>query len=352
MVEEIVPDLFRIEIPLLNTPLKSLNSYVIKGKGRSLIIDTGLDRQECMDAMQSGLGELGIDLKDTDIFLTHIHADHSGLISRLANDSTLLYCSKQDAIAFNSVWDNPWEELRDFILVNGFPENELQEAFERHPGFNFEPRQLACQIVNEDYTIEIGNYHFKCIETPGHAPGHLCLYEQNQKILISGDHVLGDITPNITLMVDDCNPLKDYLGSLAKIHVLEIDQVLPGHRSLFANCKARIEEINHHHRTRLNEALTIVANGNENAYQVAAKMSWDMVGSWQAFPKPQKLFATWEALAHLKYLEEQDQISKELRDGKYIYHSNNEYMKFARSISLTSGSNLLDLAKNKSMASK
>jgi hypothetical protein len=62
MCEEILPNLFRNKIPLPESPLKYLNSYIIKDPERSLIIDTGLNREECLEAMQKGLDTLGIDL--------------------------------------------------------------------------------------------------------------------------------------------------------------------------------------------------------------------------------------------------------------------------------------------------
>ena len=88
MCEEVLPGLFRLKIPLPDSPLKYLNSYVIKGVDRSLIIDTGLNRKECLEAMQKGLSTLGVDLEAADIFVTHLHADHFGLVTKLATDST------------------------------------------------------------------------------------------------------------------------------------------------------------------------------------------------------------------------------------------------------------------------
>ena len=84
MVEEISKNLFRAEIPLPRNPLKYTNSYIIKSADRNLIIDTGLNMQECKDAMQTALDELGIDLARTDFFITHLHADHFGLVGSLA----------------------------------------------------------------------------------------------------------------------------------------------------------------------------------------------------------------------------------------------------------------------------
>jgi glyoxylase-like metal-dependent hydrolase (beta-lactamase superfamily II) len=85
MIEEVLPALFRIEIPLPGSPLKSINSYVIRALDRTLIVDTGLNRKECLEAMQAGLRELGVDLKETDFFITHMHADHFGLVGRLGD---------------------------------------------------------------------------------------------------------------------------------------------------------------------------------------------------------------------------------------------------------------------------
>jgi len=58
MCEEIFPNLFRIKIPLPESPLKYLNCYVVRNSRKSLIIDTGLNRRECLKAMQMGLKKL------------------------------------------------------------------------------------------------------------------------------------------------------------------------------------------------------------------------------------------------------------------------------------------------------
>ncbi len=68
MIEELLPDLFRIEIPLPNSPLKHLNSYVIRASERNLVIDTGLNRKECLDAMETGLREIKVDLGEDRFF--------------------------------------------------------------------------------------------------------------------------------------------------------------------------------------------------------------------------------------------------------------------------------------------
>jgi glyoxylase-like metal-dependent hydrolase (beta-lactamase superfamily II) len=168
--------------------------------------------------------------------------------------------------------------------------------------------------------ISIGDYQFECIETPGHTPGHICLYEPGKKVFICGDHILFNITPNITLSSEERNPLKEYLMSLNKVYDLEVELVLPGHRSLFSNQKGRIQELKQHHQTRLEEVIHILAKGKRNAFQIASQMTWDIgYKSWDLFPPAQKLFAFGEALAHLKYLEEEGQVEREMEGEGLVF---------------------------------
>jgi len=301
MFEKIAPDLYKIEIPLPGNPLKALNSYVFKTNDRNLIIDTGMNRPECLDAMMTGLKELDINLAKTDLFITHMHADHSGLISHLATDTSTVYCSQLDGDIINSKDD--WNDMLDFAKLSGFPSDE--DAIRLHPGFKYRThKEVNFTVVDENDLISIGDYSFQCVWTPGHTPGHLCLYDEAKKILISGDHILGRITPNISLWSDDHSPLDEYLESLNKIYPMEIDLVLPAHRSLFTNCRERIQQLRQHHDNRASEILSILQSGPRNAFYIASQMKWDLnFKHWDQFPITQKWFATGEVIAHLKYLE-------------------------------------------------
>lgn len=315
MVEEVAPNLYRIEIPLPRNPLKALNSYVVTSPTRNLMIDTGMNREECREAMQAGLNELRIDLNRTDFFITHLHADHCGLVASLATDSSKIFFSETDAAAANDtgVWDN----MIGFAGGHGFPKHELRNAIERHPGYKYGPgRRLDFTLVGENDVISVGDYAFECVATPGHTGGHMCLYERKKRLLVSGDHVLIDITPNISLWSDSENPLKDYLASLDKINEFDIALVLPGHRRLFSDCRGRIDELKHHHQARAQEVLAILADGGKHAYDVASRMTWDIdCESWEEFPVSQKWFATGEAISHLKYLEEQGLVRRQVTQG-------------------------------------
>jgi glyoxylase-like metal-dependent hydrolase (beta-lactamase superfamily II) len=320
MAEEIFPGLYRIPVPIPENPLKELNSYVIRGRERSLVIDTGMNRPECESALHRGLGELGVDLERTDLFITHLHADHSGLIAGLTRENTSVYCSGPDAEIINSD-DSHWEQLRVFVLTGGFPAAEFDRAIRRHPGFRYRCREVIdFTVVADGDSLTVGDYNLRCVWTPGHTAGHMCLYEPDKKILISGDHILGDITPNISLWSDDEDPLADYLASLDKTGRLDIRTVLPAHRSQIHDCHARIAELKKHHRVRADEVLTVLEQGEQNAYQVASQMTWDMTyDSFALFPVSQKWFAAGEALAHLKFLEGEGKVRRELKDGCALF---------------------------------
>jgi glyoxylase-like metal-dependent hydrolase (beta-lactamase superfamily II) len=295
---------------------------LIKGRGRFLLIDTGMNREECLSVMSASLKRLEVNLAKTDFFISHLHADHLGLVGTLSTATSKVYFNKIEASMVNASHqerEQRWQRLFNIFVAHGFPEAELRQSVAGHPGRRYSGRaHLTFSLVKEGDIIEVGNYAFRCLETPGHSPGHLCLYEADRKILVSGDHILFDITPNITFWEELGNSLKSYLESLQKIYDLEVSLVLPGHRSPAKNHQKRIQELRAHHKNRLNEVLSALKEGGKTVFQVAPYVTWNVqYDSWAEFPSPQKWFAFGETLAHLRYLEAEGMV-REAKQGSRV----------------------------------
>jgi glyoxylase-like metal-dependent hydrolase (beta-lactamase superfamily II) len=304
--DEVLPGLFRIEVPLPHSPLKSINSWVIPGGSRTLVIDTGMNRPECEDVLRSGLDELGVNLDRTDFFITHMHADHIGLVSALHRPGTRALIGAHEA-AILERWTGPeqfFKYMESESARLGFPAEEIERAKREHPGVRFSPRSYPPFVhVDEGDEIEAGSYRFRAVETPGHTPGHMCLWDEERRLLISGDHILGDITPNITSWPDLDDALGAYLTSLRKVARLGAKLALPGHRLVIRDVAGRIRQLEDHHAARLDEVIALLGDRPLSAYEIASKMIWDIdLDDWERFPVAQKWFATGEASSHLEHL--------------------------------------------------
>ena len=324
MIEEIVPNLYRMEVPLPKSPLKWLNSYVVRSEGRFLIIDTGFNQDECQNEMSANLRKLGVDLNRTDVFVTHFHVDHIGLVGSLATDNSKVYLNEREARQIKSLRDNwvgHWQKLLDVYVANGLPAEDVRMSMEGHPLLKYGlKREVAFSIAKDGDIIEVGDFHFQCISTPGHSPGHMCLYEPNKRILVSGDHILSDITPNIAYWLEMDDPLNEYLTNLEKVQALEVKIALPGHRRLIRDLHKRIRELQEHHRDRLNEVLAALRDGAKTGLQIAPRITWDIpFKRWEEFPPTQKWFAFGETLAHLRFLENNGKVRRESENDKISY---------------------------------
>ncbi|MBW1706220.1 MAG: MBL fold metallo-hydrolase [Deltaproteobacteria bacterium] len=321
MIDQVETNLYKLELPLPENPLRSINCYLIKGPERFLLIDTGMNREECLKEIDGDLKRLSVDLNNTDFFITHLHADHIGLISKLAAGNSRIYFNRIEAGRVKG--EDFWKVVQPASLANGFPEHEIKHFLEEHPSRRYGPQaDIVFSLCSDGGNITVGDYSLSCTETPGHSPGHMCLYDANKKILFSGDHLLGDITPNISALgiLNDEDPLRDYFKSLERIYALDVDMVLPGHGGLFNDHRQRVREIKKHHQMRLDEVVSILKDRRSlTPYETASRMTWDINGKWPDFPVTQKWFATGEALSHLIFLRNKGVVNKKMLGGVWHY---------------------------------
>lgn len=320
MIEELLPGVLRLEVPLPRSPLKATNSYIVLDRKRPLVIDTAFNRPECYYAFVSLIDEAGIDLDGVDYFVTHLHADHLGLAVSLARNGTAIYFNESD-MPLARPTDEYWEWMGRVYETHGMPLSDSHIAMERHPGRIYGPeRDFPYTVVNDGDVFERGGYRLRCFQTRGHTPGHMCLLLEDLNVLFCGDHILGDITPNITMWTDVEDPLGDYLRSLEATERLNVSLALTGHRSMVTDCAGRIGELKHHHAVRCEEVLGALADGDKDAAAVTPLISWDLrYESWDDVHPVQKLFATGETIAHLQYLEKRGSIASRESDGRVLF---------------------------------
>lgn len=315
MVEKITEGVCRIEVPLAGSPLKYTNSYVIVDSCEALLIDTGFNRDLCYSVIMDALNELKV--KDLRVFCTHLHADHMGLAARLS-DEVLMGKTEAKIVREVMTTEDYWTDLLKFYIRNGFPEDEAKKMLSLHPGRNFYFREDV-EFVTVEEEIKVGSFRLKAIETPGHSPGHTCLYDELRRLFFSGDHVLIDITPNITWWPFLEDSLSSYLQSLEKVENLKVGLVLPGHRRRWSDLRGRIEEIKSHHSNRLGEAL-FALDTPKTAWEVAPSITWDLVyTNWDEVHVVQKWFAVGETIAHLEHLCRKGLVDKKEEGGVIKY---------------------------------
>ena len=175
---------------------------------------------ECRDVSSlSAIEKLHLDLSKTDLFITHLHSDHLELATYLATRTSKLFLNQVEATILNN--PNRWDVMHPLYLAHGFPEDELQKMAENHlvNGFINGQYRLDFNLVNENEITS--GLEIIISSVSAHRvipPVYMCLYEPAKKILISGDHILFDITPNITNWPNIENTLQEYLLSLDKIY--------------------------------------------------------------------------------------------------------------------------------------
>ena len=323
MYEHIEGNIYSIPVPLPQNPLRTLNSYVIKDGRRSLVIDTGFRRSECREALRAGLGELGVSMDKADLFLTHLHSDHTGLAAELAGPDSRVYISRPDGeLLRRSVGPGGLGRVNEYRSY-GFSEAELEHFWES-PSMKYQqeaPPEFT--FVAGGDVISYGGHSLRVIETPGHTPGHVCLYEKESGIMFLGDHVLFDITPNITTWPDFDDPLGHYIHSLMDISTYSVLLPLPAHRGVSSTMAERIGTIIEHHGVRIREMLdSLDAEPGLTPYELSGRVRWKVHGrtnSWADFPLSQKWFAVGETAAHLQYLMARGRVRREF-DGTYWHY--------------------------------
>ncbi len=310
--EEALPGVYRIELPL-PFELESVNVFLVRTAQGFLLIDCGMETEASFSALEAGVKALGVEWPEIrTILLTHMHPDHMGLsvkLLELTGAKLLMHESEARHLALVTASNQkaPW--LKQAFTDAGLPE-AVQEQIDRHfvqIRRNF--HQLAPdRLLSGGERIDTCLGPLEVVWTPGHSPGHMCLYAGRERALFSGDLILEFITPNIAWH-PDADALAEFLASLECIGKLEIDTILPSHGIPFRGHRNWIAETIAHHGERCDAIHALLAN--------TPRTAWDLVGAlWKRKLSPiNHQFATLEVLAHLEHMRRQGRVGALKENG-------------------------------------
>lgn len=324
-----MPGIYQMKIPIPNNPLGYTNTYLVQGGDERLLIDAGWDDKEALQSLSAQLAEIGVDIRDiTKIIVTHAHFDHYGLAGKVKQLSmakiALHYLDKNLLAPVHTNANELLSQNEHWFYTNGVPTAELPAT-----RFAFAPMRRFSSIIPPDITlrdreiISVGPFRLQVVWTPGHSPGHICLYEPTHKILFAGDHILPVITPNISLQPQsNSNPLGDFLNSLNKVKQLDVNLVLPAHENLFEDLNMRADEIHLHHKLRNTEILEAIGTKPKTAYQISTLITWmpEFGGiNFQNLGPSDKRMAVSETLAHLMAMRINGRVVQVSKDDMIHY---------------------------------
>jgi glyoxylase-like metal-dependent hydrolase (beta-lactamase superfamily II) len=311
---ELAPGLYQLTLPL-PFRLNHVHVYLVEADDGFILIDTGVNTSEAFSSLKRKLDDMGLEFHAiTQVVITHFHSDHCGQAARIGGLGGA-------RIAMGDTERTVWEGVQ-----NGL-DNQREEQF-RHHGLPSEQAQEHAQVLPYlnslstpfDIDLRIGHGHtllakrrrLEAFITPGHTPGHVCLFLPEEKVMFSGDHILQKITPNIGWHPHSGpDPLGDYLNSLRATLKLGAKRLLPSHGAVVEDSETRIHELFQHHDRRLQSCIEGLGSTPQTAYTVSLHVfgaALDHFGRWMAMA---------ETLSHLEHLVQQGQVVR-VDDGSTI----------------------------------
>jgi len=330
-MKEVLPGIFQMPLTLSGFSPDTVNTYLIREDDGFTMIDTGWDSPPAVESTERQMADIGAHLSDIKrAIVTHCHIDHFGMSPRLKNDYGTRICIHRNEMELIKIrftgGDNYLPFTDQFLKTHGFPPEELTP-----PEFELPmPQNLASVVPDVLFEggeeIAAGGYRFRIINTPGHTPGHISLFEYRKRFLFSGDVLLPTIATNPAMHVQHIQfPIQKYLNSLLTLKALDIDHVLPGHEFIFGNHRQRIEELFKHSQEKVAEVRKAFINGTaKTAYDVAGEVFhretrdfWSKMTGWD------KRFAVLQTIARLESLRFDQILARRSECGIFYYFLEN-----------------------------
>ena len=325
-VREIAPGVHWVRMPL-PFALQWINLWLIEDGEGFTLVDTGVATEPVREHWREVFDKVLAGRPITRVIVTHMHPDHIGLagwITRKFNCrmwiSRLEYVSCRMLLA-DTGREAPEEGVK-FYRAAGWDEDALDSYRVRFGGFGKAVSRLpdGYRRMVDGETIEIGGRPWRVITGNGHSPEHVCLWQPELALFISGDQVLPRISSNVSVFPTepDADPLDDWLTSCAKLGsaVSGDPLVLPSHNEPFHGLHARLRHLIDGHERALSRVERRLSQGEKRSVDVfgalfARSIGTDILG-----------MATGEAIAHLNCLIARGKAERTVGDdGVALYRA-------------------------------
>ncbi len=269
--EKVLPGVWRLRLPLPWPGVPHCNAWALASGPGIVLVDTGMHEPGSMAHLERALDQAGLRIEHVRLIVcTHAHVDHCGQAPPIADRAGCQVWMHHDH-AHNTA--DPERALARRAVVahqSGVPAESVKRWIERRrtQATGQAGRLRVDRKLAEGDTVGSDLGEWRVIETPGHAPSHLCLYQAERRLLISGDHLLG----RPSLYFDHGytpDPVAEFLDSLDKVEQLDARLVLSGHGRPFTDVGGHVAANRALVMQRLEAVQAALADGPHTAYEVA-----------------------------------------------------------------------------------
>ena len=306
MIGQVHPGIYRLRLPVPGA-LRSMNSYLLKEKQGWSVIDPGPNLPGCREEWEAAVDDLGIQFGDIkQILVTHGHIDHVGLAGWLQEQSGAVVLMNKDEYT-STFYPDETEKIGSLFFQKGMASLGINateiEQITGIMGYVTAVMEPWPQVQSlQENSIVMGQRTWEVLVTTGHTNAHVCLFNREQGLLLSGDQILPTISTVIRFPsgVED-TPLGQYLDSLAVLKELKPAAIMPAHGEPFNDMNARIEQLLHHHQERLQRIMDCLSERPCTLRTIVDEL-FDKLDAFNLF------LASGEISAHLLLLQSQGKL--------------------------------------------
>lgn len=244
--ERVVPGVWRLRLPLPWPGVPHCNAWALAAGDGIVLVDTGMHEPGSLGHLERALQQVGLKIEHVRLLVcTHAHADHygqAGAIVDRAGCELWLHPRHEHMLKYASDPEAAMEARIQTALQSGVPEAPLRKLMEERKDAGTGIERIVtpdCDLVpGVEIQTDLGAWTVH--ETPGHAPSHVCLFQPDKRMLISGDHLLG----RVSLYYDfgyTPDPAGEFLRSLDVVDALDARLCLSGHGRTFTDVRAHVE---------------------------------------------------------------------------------------------------------------